>query len=149
MELLDLSTIVEKVTVRIRSKRHPAGKLYDLVSLDDLGVYEHQKVIQLHGQSVELLQSTKPLTEPQARTLSKGLGELVKMLLPGIEPAVIAELTNAKRSQIITAWALRNQGETPSEEGKARPKRTTAASSRRSKGSTAATRKRGSTSRPG
>ena len=153
MELLDLSTIVEKANVRIRSLKHPAGKLYELVNLDDLGVYEHQTIVTLHAKAATLLQSAGSLTDPQSRELAKSLGDIVRILLPGLEPAVIAELSNAKRSQIIAVWAARNEpadgdgadGVSGSGEGKARGRRTTGGSSRSSKGSTVASRKAGST----
>lgn len=148
MEVLDLSTVVEKAHVRIRSRKHPAGKLYELVNIDDLGPFEHQTIVSLHARASELLQSSSALTEPQSRTLTKALGDIVKLLMPGLEPAVLAELTNAKRSQIVQTWAERNAppGADP---GNAPSRRTTGGSSRSSKRSTAAPRKRGSTPRRG
>jgi len=147
-ELLKLSTIVERQFVTIVTKKHPKGKAYDLVNLDDLGPFEHQTIVTLHGKAAELLQTTSALTEPQANTLRKALGDIVKLLMPSIEPAVLASLSDAKRSQIVQVWAARNTA-AEAEAGNARSRRTTGGSSRNSKGSTAASRKRGSTSRRG
>lgn len=145
-EILDLSTIVEHVTVRISSKKFPGGKLYELANVDDLGPIQHQRLAVAHQDAMVLLGSAKELTPPQERALDKALGDVVKILLPKIEPAVLKETTMAHRVRILQAWIGRNESEAAPNPS---TRRTGAASSRASKRSSAATRKRGSTARRG
>jgi hypothetical protein len=147
-ELLSLSTIVDKATVNITSKKHPRGKQYELVDLDDLSPLDHQKIVVKHADATTLMQTEGVLTPTQSRSLEKLLGDIVKILIPTLEPIVLRDLSNGQRSRILRVWAARNSG---GGEGGATPtrSRTTAASSRRSKSSTAATRNPGRTRRTG
>lgn len=145
-ELLELSTIVKpKDTVSIKSKLHPKGRSYDLVNLGDLGPIEYHTLLERNAVAESLGARTKR-TSKQEATLASVLGDILKILAPSIEPSVVAQLSIAQRSMIVATWAAsKTAAASASAEGKARRRRTTAASSRRSKGSTAATRKPGST----
>lgn len=145
-EILDLSTVVERARVRIRTLKQPAGKLYELLNLDDLGPYELAVIKARHGEAVKLLNAEKKLTAPQKRALHKALGDIVAILIPSLEPGVLDEMEQAPRALIVQAWAARNAG---GDQGNPAGGPTTAASSRASRRSTKATRKRGSTSRTG
>jgi hypothetical protein len=91
------------------------------------------------------------VTPKQEAELLRVLGELVKMLVPTITPAELRKLTRANREQIILVWIATNtEGDAANPPpATAPPRRTGAVSSRASRRSTAATRKRGSTSRTG
>lgn len=148
-ELLDLATVVERDTVRIRTKKNPEGKLYDLLNLEELGPFEHQVLLSRHAKWSALAERTdRKLTAVQQREIHKALGDILKLLLPEIEPAVLAETETPQRIRIVEAWATKNS--TGAAEGEAQESQPiTAGSSRGSRPSTAATRKRGSTPRRG
>ena len=145
-EILNLSTIVERATINVTSKRFPKGKLYELVNLADLGPYEHA-VIAHHSAEVDKLKALKKMTPAQTRQAQKLLDDTVKLVCPTIEPSVLAALTEQQKEMIVVTWSVHisTQG---AAEGNAPPRRRTGAgSSRLSKRSTAATRKPGSTRR--
>ena len=144
-EILDLSKITDHDTIRM-----PDGKQHELINRTDLGIFEYHKLTSMQAEATKLTAAAAkgPLTPPQARKLMKVLGDLVKLLVPTINSAMLGKLERPAREQIILVWLSRNfepeelSGEVPS-------RRTTAASSPGSKRSTAATRKRGSTRRSG
>jgi len=145
-ELLDLSTVVERDTVRITSKKHPAGKVYDLVNQDELGPYEYEIISSRHAKTAKLANLTRKMTVVEKRELSKALGDIIKLLVPDLEPAVLSEMEDTQRARIVTAWAMKSGAA----EGEAQAgKSTTANSSRASKPSTAVTKGSGSTSQRG
>lgn len=148
-ELLDLSTIVERNTVRIRSKKHPAGKLYELLNRDDLGVFEHAQIVKMHTRASQLLDlaNSRNLKPVEQRELSKALRDVVKLLMPGIEPVVLRELSDTQLAKTVAVWAAMHQ-DAPEGNARSRP-RTGGGNSRVSKRSTAATRNAGGTSRSG
>lgn len=153
-ELLDLSKVVETDTIRLKSKKHTDGKPYDLINRSDLGIFEYHKLQAMQTQAATLTAAiTKgPLDAKKKAALMKVLGGLVKLLIPTIEPATLATLTRPEREQIILTWLARHfdPAELGGTEGEApRRPRTGAASSPGSRRSTAATQRRGSTSRRG
>lgn len=152
-ELLDLSKVVEIDTVRLKSKKHPDGKPYDLINRADLGIFEYHKLQAMQTKAATLTAaiSKGPLSAKQKAELMKTLGGLVKLLIPSIEPATLGTLTRPEREQIILTWLGRHftQDELGGTEGEAQRRTTGAGSSRASRRSTAATQKRGSTARRG
>lgn len=147
-EVLTLSTIVERDTINIVSKRHPRGKLYELANLADLGPYEYA-IVTARNEELQPLLARKKLTPAQERMLTKALDDVVKLLLLNVEPSVLAALTIQQKEMIVFTWIgqVSKQG---AAEGNGRPsRRTTAGSSRASKSSTAATRKPGGTRQRG
>lgn len=146
-EILDLSTIVEHPTVNIASKRHPKGKLYELINLADLGPFEYATVLQRHAESRALAEKPK-LTAAERRQLEKARADTVKLLVPKLEPTVLAELTPQQQDMLVLAWSAHVQAQ-GSAEGNARSRRTTDGSSRDSRPSTAGRPKAGSTPRTG
>lgn len=148
-EILDLSTIVKRATVNITSKRHPKGKQYELVNLADLGPYEYAVIVDRNG-TVEKLKKLKKLTAAQTRQIARILDEMALLVCPTLEPAVLAELTKEQKEMLVLAWSMHiNSAEGDAAADPPVSRRTTGASSRGSKRSTAATRKRGSTARRG
>jgi hypothetical protein len=151
-ELLNLAqAAAPRDTIRLPSKRNPDGKSYEILSPSDLGAYELERLRALSAEEDKLRASApKALKPAQKRALRRVLGEAVKLLMPSLEPAVLELLSNEAREQILIAWMMKHYSAgAAGTEGEARSRRTTAASSRGSKRSTAATRKRGSTSRSG
>jgi hypothetical protein len=152
-ELLNISTIVKaRDTVHIVSKLHPKGRSYPFQGMNDLGPYEYQLIFD-RNETVDRLKRLAARTAAQERELDQALVDLLKILTPQIEPAVVAGLENPQREMIVATWSVSVSSDIPdpgSEEGN-RParRRTTAGSSRASNGSTAASRKHGSTSRRG
>lgn len=150
--ILSMSAIVDRETIELFSKKHPKGKLYELKSVWDLGPTEHATIIDRNNVCQELLQKTKR-TPAQERMLDKALGDVAAILVIGLEPAVLADLTISMRAAILFSWIAANNKST-GEEGadpnpRSRSRRTGSGSSRGSKSSTAATRRAGSTVRRG
>lgn len=144
-EVLDLSTIVEKRTIRIRTLAHPDGKLYELLNVDDLGVYDLE-LLGRHEKLLSELAAVKKPTPAQERALDRALDEMIKLAVPDLEPRVLRELSQSKKAMILKSWAPAQEGGDP---GNAASAPTGGARSRDSKPSTAATPRRGSGSRTG
>lgn len=152
-EILNLSTIVKRKTINIESKKHPTGKLYEVVNQADLGPYEYAIVLQRNEQVGPLLDKMRGgtrLSPAEQRKLKKALADTVSMIVVDLEPQVLAELTIQQQELIVIAWSAHIQAQmqetTP---GNRQSRSTTAASRPGSKRSTAATRRGGSTSRTG
>lgn len=149
-ELLDLTTVVKRDTIRLRSKKHPAGKQYALINPEELGAFEHAQLTN----GLETMQrlgsiTGRKLSAKETRELNKALGDMLKMLVIDLEPATLTETEDVQRARIISAWSQKAAGAAVGEAPPAARARrsTTARSSRGSKPSTAAARKTGSTSR--
>lgn len=145
--ILNLTTLADRPLVNIKSKKFPAGKPYELRNLADLGPAEYGVILH-HDAEVKKLRVLKKLTPAQDQQIVKYLDDIVKLIVLGIEPAVLAALTGEQKEMLVVTWTIQIQG---AAEGNARPnrkaRRTTAPSYRASKSSTAATRKPGSTRR--
>lgn len=151
-ELLDLSTVVDRDTVRIRTKKNPNGTVYELLNLDELGAFEHAIISQRHKTTRGMLGRTdRKMTPAEKRTVTKALKDILAQIVIDLEPHVLKELDQTQASKIVAAWAMKYQDD---DDGAAEGKdseslSTTAGSSRNSKTSTAATPRTGSTSRGG
>ncbi len=106
--MLTLSTIVDRETINIESKKHPNGKIYELNSVWDLGPLE-QAVLIDKQRSAAALNQRKRLTGAQKLQLRKLLCDIVMMIVRGLEPAVLAELDEARLSTLQLAWVHANQ----------------------------------------
>lgn len=146
-EIMNLSTIVTRKTINIASKKHKTGKVYELANLADLGPYEHAIIYQRNEELEKLAKAAKP-TQAQERQVKKMLDDTVSLIVRDLESAVLKELTSEQKQMVVFAWSAHLEAPGAAE-GKAPSRRTTGRSSRDSKSSTAATRKRGSTSRAG
>lgn len=104
-EILDLNTLVDRRKVRIVSKLHPDGEMYDLLNPDELGVMDHQRLATRHGQ-VQKLQSKglDKLSGKDARELSAALNDFVAIVMPGVEPAVLKELNDGQKTAILQSF---------------------------------------------
>ena len=141
--LLSLSTIVSRETIELTSKRHPAGKRYELANLADLGPYEYATLVDRDSEARRLIASKKKLTKAQEARLEQLFDDVLRLLIPSLEPSVLRELTTQQKQMIVLAWAAKVTG--GAAEGNRASRRTGGASSRGSKRSTAATQKRGGT----
>lgn len=151
-ELLDISTVVDRDTVHIRTKKNPDGKSYALLNLEELGAYEHAIVSKCHQKARGLVGRTDRKTTPaEKRTITKALKDILALIVIDLEPHVLAELDQLQASRIVAAWAMKyasdDDGAAEGEDSASLS--TTAGSSHDSKHSTAATRGTGSTSRGG
>jgi hypothetical protein len=153
-ELLDLSQIAApRDTIRLPSKKDPAGHSYEIVNPNDLGILALQRFYQLQEEENRLRASAAArksgeLTPAQSRVLRKCLGDAIKILMPSLDDATLNALPTEARERIIIAWTAKHYsaelGDEASAEGEAPSRRTGVASSRGSKKSTAATRSTGS-----
>jgi hypothetical protein len=135
-QVLDLAAVFERDTVKM-----PDGTQHELRNPQELGILEEHRLRLLLKKIEEFTAGAK--SEQDAEQASKLLRELATMLVVDLE----AEIPDWACVAIFQFWVKRVEGE----EKPANPRkpRTTAGSSRGSKRSTAATPKRGSTTRPG
>lgn len=145
LEVLDLSTIVTRKRIRITSKPHPKGKLYEIrngieLSLWDVAVVE-TAVLELAG-----LDPKKKPTAAQQRAHRKALVDIVEVVAPSIEPRVLQEMPDML---LLAVYGVFGSGDEEADPGNARGAQTSGASSPASNASTRATRRGGSTSRSG
>lgn len=145
-ELLDLSTIVDRPTVRIRSKLHPQGKSYEILAPNELSLYQ-TAVVEAKAGSLDDLDVTRKPTAAQERARRKSLLDLVEIVAPSIEEKVRRGLSDVQLLAIYGAFAGLLDQDEDGDSGNAVAARTSGGSSRASNGSTAATRKAGSGSR--
>lgn len=151
-EIVSLSTIAKRKTANIESKKHPGGKLYEFANRADFGPYEYAILMQRNEELGPLLakaKAGKKITPAEERKVKKALDDMVKMILPDLEAAVIRDLKMQQKEMLILIWSASIAAEGASAEGEARNRPTTAGSSRASRSSTAATRRHGGTSRSG
>lgn len=114
---LDLDTLVERLHIRIRSKAHPDGKLYDLRTPDELGIIEHQR-FQASARDAYKLREVDPekLTAKQAKVLTHALHTAVEIVLPDLEGDVKDELSDQQLARIAETFAAQlpdQDGEEP------------------------------------
>lgn len=109
-ELLSLSTIVKRDTVTIQSKKHPAGKTYELRNGADFGPLQYALLVHRQEECLHL-QARKRLTKKQQARVDAILDELVRMIVLDLEPVVVRELTTAQKENLLVAWTIQvNRG---------------------------------------
>lgn len=118
-ELLDLSTVVDRDTVRIRTKKNPDGNVYELLNLEELGAFEHAVVSKCHQKASSLVgRADRKLTPAEQRTVTKALKDILALIVKDLEPHVLAELDQTQASKIVAAWAMKySDGDAESAEG--------------------------------
>jgi hypothetical protein len=110
-ELLSLSTLVERESIKIESALHPEGRLYELRNVSELSALELQVVLSRQKQ-VDRLQkkdSTK-LTAAETGQMIERLNELVCLVAPSIEPEVLDELADGQKAAIVETWGRMAEG---------------------------------------
>ena len=144
--LLDISTVVDRDTIGISTKKHPEPKIYEVLALDELGAYEHARISQLHKKTRGLIGRTdRKMTPTESRIVTKSLKGILSLIIVDLEPQVLAEIDQTQAAKIVAALAMKYTEDDGAAEGEdsASPS-TTAGSSRDSKRSTAATQRTGS-----
>lgn len=101
--LLSLDTFVERDRIKITSKLHPEGRLYELVNPDELSVVDHARIRSRHNRTVDLRGVTE-LDEQQAQDLTDALDDLVTIVMPAVEAEVLADLSDGKKAQVLDVW---------------------------------------------
>jgi len=137
-QVLDLSTLFERDTVKM-----PDGSSYELRNPQEFGVLDEHKMRALMKKAADLDAVSDP-TDAQAAEAAKILHDLATMLIVDLRD----EIPDWACVAIFRFWIEKAGTDEPGD-GSPRKPRTTAASSRGSKRSTAATRTRGSKSRAG
>lgn len=118
-QILDLTTgdVEERPQVRIVSKAHPDGKLYEMHTPGQLGVVAHRKLARAH-QFIEGLDSYDPadLTDDDAKRLAKSLDDVVGIVLIGVEWEVLRALSDGQKAQILNTYQTEFDLAAPPEE---------------------------------
>ena len=145
-ELLDLATVVDRDTVRIRTKKNPDGKVYELLNMEELGAFEFAILASRHEKTRGLDRTDRKMTPAEKRTVAKAVKDILTQIVIDLEPTVLAEINPVQGAKIVGAWAAKYQDDGAAEGEDSASPSTTAGSSHNSKASTAATRRTGSTS---
>jgi predicted GTPase len=105
-ELLDLSTVVARDTIRITSKLHKDGKSYEVAHPDDFSIYQLEKIGQLQvvSQTLQTAASKRKLKPAEERQMAKALHDTVALIVPAMEPTVLKALTDTMCLRIIGVW---------------------------------------------
>lgn len=106
--LLSLDTFVERDRIKITSKAHPDGRLYELLNPDELSMVDHARIRSRHNRTVDL-RGVEDLTEQQAEDLTAALDDLVTTVMPDVEPEVLAELSDGKKARVLDVWMQRHE----------------------------------------
>lgn len=132
------------------------GERYDFVNLDALPIRRRQEIANLLVSTVQTIlltyrEDTKPLTRKREKALQDDISTLVRWLLPKLPARVFDALSSTMREDIVVAFfserskriggALLREIAMPQTSERS----TGASGSRGSNGSTAASRKRGTT----
>lgn len=110
-----LSTVVKRKTYTITSKTHPRGKIYDVAHPADFGPFEYAILVEKQELARDL-QTKKRLTVAQKKRAEEALDDVVRLLIPKIEAAVLAEMTDAQKANFVLTWIIATtseQGATP------------------------------------
>lgn len=135
--VLDLDEAFDRDTVKLR------GKEYELRKREEFSIIEWHGIVRMDAEATKLLKTAATSAET-AKKLSEKQRQLANMLVVGGLPT---DTPDWACGRIIHFWADQiDVGEKADGDAPPRKPRTTAASSRGSKRSTAASRKRGSTS---
>lgn len=111
MELLDLSTVVERDTVNLKSKRFPNGKQYELLKREELGLYDNEVIVKRNQKIQEIGKFKRKLTLAETRTRDKAFRDVLELLFVKIEPDVLAEIEPLQAARILQAWSAQDAKE--------------------------------------
>ena len=106
--LLDISTVVDRDTVGISTKKHPEPKIYEVLGLDELGAFEHARISKLHRKTSGLVARTdRKMTPAESRIVTKALKDILALIIVGLEPHVLQEIDQTQAAKIVAAWAMK------------------------------------------
>lgn len=123
--LLELDAIAPvRPAVTIKSKVYPDGKLYELVTVNDLSIEDQTELAQ-RGQRLETLigeiKGAVPTTEA-ARELTLLLDAMIPKILLGLEPEVYDSLQDMQKLRIVEVFTEASPSPTSeTEQGAATP----------------------------
>jgi hypothetical protein len=107
--LLSLSTIVERDTIELASKKFPHGKIYEIANAADFGPVEWAILTRRSEEAQTLLNKTRKTKKDEQRAQDI-IDEFVRMIVHGLEPATFRELTKQQRQSIYFAWLIKITG---------------------------------------
>ena len=106
--LLDISTVVDRDTVGISTKKHKEPKIYELLNMDELGAYEFAVISKARDKTRTLLGRTdRKLTPAEKRTATKALKDILALIVVDLEPHVLQEIDQTQAAKIVAAWAMK------------------------------------------
>lgn len=107
--LLDISTVVDRDTIGISTKKNPTPKIYEVVNMEELGAFEHARIRQLHKkvQDMKVSRTDRKMTPAEKRTVTKALKDMLALIVIDLEPAVLTEIDQTQAAQIVAAWAMK------------------------------------------
>lgn len=108
-ELLDLATVVDRDTVRIRTKKNPQGKVYELLNLEEFGAFEFATLRSRREKTAGLDRADRRMTPAEKRIANKAVKDVLSMIVIDLEPTVLAEIDPAQALKICAAWGARYQ----------------------------------------
>jgi len=108
-ELLTLDTIAKRDTISIKSKKYPAGKVYELANAADFGPIEWALMVR-RSEEAQALLAKKRATKKDGQRGQDIIDEFVKLVVHGIEPATLLELTPQQRQSIYFTWLVKITG---------------------------------------
>lgn len=102
--LLDLSTldVVEYINID--------GKRYEFVNIEALPLRQRIPIANAAGDCIKLLAEAmnateaKPLSAAKEKKLDKSVTAAVRLIVPGIPPAVLDKLNSVQKQDIVTAF---------------------------------------------
>jgi hypothetical protein len=95
--ILDLSTLVERPTVRID------GVEYTMSVPEDLGLRDLTTVERLRNR-VNKVMAKEDVTDADVETVARALETMVRIILPELPGEVLARLSDVKRLAIVNAF---------------------------------------------
>ena len=107
-----LSTIVQRKTFTITSKKHPRGHIYDVADPSDFGPVEYAVLVEKQQLAQELQKKSRLTTREKTR-MREALDDVVRMLMPKIEPEVLAEMNEQQKTNFVLTWILATTQEKP------------------------------------
>lgn len=106
--LLDISTVVDRDTVGISTKKQKTPKIYELLNMDELGAFEFAVIQKARDKTRTLLGRTdRKLTPAEKRTATKALKDILALIVVDLEPHVLAEIDQTQAAKIVAAWAMK------------------------------------------
>ena len=108
--LLDVSTVVDRDTVGISTKKNQTPKIYEILDLEELGMFEHARISQLHQKTRGMVGRTdRQMTAAEKRIVTKALKDILALIVIDLEPHVLKEIDQTQAAKIVTAWAMKHQ----------------------------------------
>lgn len=103
--LLELSTIEPvRPRVKIKSKVHPEGKLYELAQFADISLIQQQELSQRGGRLAELVARQTELTSEEKLELEDQASRLLLIAVPELEAEVREELGGGQKVTLLETF---------------------------------------------